>query len=408
MARQFFSDLPDTSTPLRASRLNGLLDGEEPMGQLVVDSIRSKNMFDKNTMVYSTNAYLPYDTSNTQLKYINNLAGVLVIKLNEGKTYTISKIAGGRFRGGFTNTPTPVLDTNNVITSRVNNNDTGTSITFTVPTNNPYFVCNFYSADQTADVNAGYSNILNSIQVEEGTSATTYFPYQKLDGNYDYINDRTMINKFTTIGATTGKYLSSDGNEVINSGFSYTDYIDVEENTQYSITAGTTDLSNAPAICFYNSNKIFISGVAFQNSFNKVIKTPANTKYVRISYANILSSSFSFNMININDLYSTDEYVIGRWIDGHKIYRKVVEFGAMPNATASSKQHGISNIYKIVHIGGYWEKNGSFNTLPNVNPSSQSASVNVSANSSVIWIQTGTDRTDCTATVVLEYTKTTD
>ena len=44
MAREFFKNLPNTTTPLSASRINGLLDGDEAMGNVVVDSIRGKNL----------------------------------------------------------------------------------------------------------------------------------------------------------------------------------------------------------------------------------------------------------------------------------------------------------------------------------------------------------------------------
>lgn len=46
MAREFFKDLPDTTTPVEADRLNGLLDGEEAMGNILVDSVTSKNLLD--------------------------------------------------------------------------------------------------------------------------------------------------------------------------------------------------------------------------------------------------------------------------------------------------------------------------------------------------------------------------
>lgn len=203
-----FQNLPSTSTPINATNLNAIqtnvenvFNGIEPMGNVVVDSIRSKNMFDKNSMVYTRNGYLPFDTSNTRLA---NFGGVgpatLVIKLEAGKTYTMSKIAGARFRAGFTNTPTPPLDTDNVIT-RIPNNDTGTSMTFTVPSGNVYFVCNFFSQDQTVDANIGYENMLNTIQIEEGTTATSYSPYQGLgyvsgsnaNGNYIKYDDGTLI-----------------------------------------------------------------------------------------------------------------------------------------------------------------------------------------------------------------------
>ena len=48
MAKEFFKNLPDTSTPLNASRLNGLLNGNEAMGNIVVGDVRCKNLIPNN------------------------------------------------------------------------------------------------------------------------------------------------------------------------------------------------------------------------------------------------------------------------------------------------------------------------------------------------------------------------
>ena len=39
MSREFFKNLPDTTTPLNAQRMNGFLNGNEAMGSIVVDDI---------------------------------------------------------------------------------------------------------------------------------------------------------------------------------------------------------------------------------------------------------------------------------------------------------------------------------------------------------------------------------
>ena len=55
MAKEFFKNLPDTSTPLSAERLNGLLDGEESMGNIIVEDIKSKNLFNINDITNQAN-----------------------------------------------------------------------------------------------------------------------------------------------------------------------------------------------------------------------------------------------------------------------------------------------------------------------------------------------------------------
>ena len=56
--KEFFKNLPDETTPYEADRFNDLLNGEESMGSIVVEDIRSKNLFDKNSVI--ENYYLSY------------------------------------------------------------------------------------------------------------------------------------------------------------------------------------------------------------------------------------------------------------------------------------------------------------------------------------------------------------
>ena len=224
MTRIRFEDLPSTNTPRNAENLNKLnnvvISTTEPTTGEEVWVQKGKNLFDKNSMVYSNQAYLPGDINSTQIKDYNSIGTyILIIKLLEGETYTISKRAGGRFRAGFTNIENPALNTDNVITLRLNNNDTGTSMTFTVPTGSPYFVCNYYSSDQTADTSVGYDNILNSIQIEEGSIATSYEPY--IDKKIYTKNNNDVYDKFYEEGyAPNGFYSLGEGaaNTPTNSG----------------------------------------------------------------------------------------------------------------------------------------------------------------------------------------------
>lgn len=52
--------------------------------------------------------------------------------------------------------------------------------------------------------------------------------------------------------------------------------------------------------------------------------------------------------------YSTSETDSGeKWIDGKTIYKKTVDFGALPNNTTQSVNHGISGISRIIKMEGY-------------------------------------------------------
>ena len=96
------------------------------------------------------------------------------------------------------------------------------------------------------------------------------------------------VNRFIKSTATTNKYITATG--TITAGGNYwdlTDYIDVSQWTHY-IASGWTNLGNAPATCFYDSNKKFISGVAGNNtSARHSLPIPTGAAYMRFSYAHV-------------------------------------------------------------------------------------------------------------------------
>ena len=120
----------------------------------------------------------------------------------------------------------------------------------------------------------------NSIKLEvSGTYAT------KNDTNNLQIGG---VNRFIKSTATINKYITATG--TITAGGNYwdlTDYIDVSQWTHY-IASGWTSLGNAPATCFYDSNKKFISGVAGNNtSARHSLPIPTGAAYMRFSYAHV-------------------------------------------------------------------------------------------------------------------------
>lgn len=120
----------------------------------------------------------------------------------------------------------------------------------------------------------------NSIKLEvSGTYAT------KNDINNLQIGG---VNRFIKSTATINKYITATG--TITDGGNYwdlTDYIDVSQWTHY-IASGWTNLGNAPATCFYDSNKKFISGVAGNNtSARHSLPIPIGAAYMRFSYAHV-------------------------------------------------------------------------------------------------------------------------
>ena len=108
--------------------------------------------------------------------------------------------------------------------------------------------------------------------------------------------------------------------------------------------------------------------------------------------------------------YSTTEKKIGKWINGKPLYRKVMEFGNLPNNTSLYKNHEISNIDKIIGIKAIGTDGTQFYPIPFV-PTAYMYSntvVALRANKTQVGVFASTDFTSHTATIILEYTKTTD
>ena len=107
--------------------------------------------------------------------------------------------------------------------------------------------------------------------------------------------------------------------------------------------------------------------------------------------------------------YSTSEVNTGlKWINGKPIYRKVVNFGALPNSTYKIINHNISNINFIVKVECVTTDGTYYFEIPRAGIPNM-YSVDLYTTKTKITIETSIDYSAYTTTyVILEYTKTTD
>jgi len=139
-----------------------------------------------------------------------------------------------------------------------------------------------------------------------------------------------------------------------------------------------------------------------------VLNVFANAVYQGFIQAEMKSAYV--NVYDSDKIYSTTEINTGRtWIDGKSIYRKVIDFGAMPNAALKVVAHGITTPDVIVNMYGT-ARNTTTNdkrVLPHVNISGAGSSIQMIADNTNISIHSGT--TDRTALnecyITMEYTK---
>lgn len=108
--------------------------------------------------------------------------------------------------------------------------------------------------------------------------------------------------------------------------------------------------------------------------------------------------------------YSTTEINTGmKWIDGKLIYRKVINFGTLPNNGGKSVNTGITDLGEIINIRGYSDNGNQTLPIPHVATSPQnSIQIACGLNNQQVRITTASDRSSYTNTkVILEYTKVT-
>ena len=110
---------------------------------------------------------------------------------------------------------------------------------------------------------------------------------------------------------------------------------------------------------------------------------------------------------NLNANYSTEEQVIGKWIDGKPLYRKTINVGTLPNNTVLRVAHNIINYDRFVNIIGSAKSPTQSLTFPFVG-GDPSYNIAIQVTADYIVIITSSDRSAFNGYVTLEYTKTTD
>ena len=138
------------------------------------------------------------------------------------------------------------------------------------------------------------SNVYFTLQLESGSSASEWEEYTggQPAPNPDYpqvihtiTGDNEVVvcgkNLFDKSTSETKKFINKNTGNVDNSNnWSASDFIPIEQNSNYIYSGITNGWSGSAGTCFYDSNKTFISSIS---STTQSFTTPNNAKYVRIS-----------------------------------------------------------------------------------------------------------------------------
>lgn len=200
-----------------------------------------KNLFDKDN-ANTLNALI--NTSNNTLKADND-AKILYIPCKPNTTYTISKILSSRFIVCFTDTlPSAGTSVTNIVI-----NHSATSITNTSSANSHYIVVYYFLNGVDTKTQ---QEILNSIQIELGSTATAYEPYN--NGKWYLKKNTKKISNIITSTVTL-----SNGNIG-----GYTNSVNVPNKIE---------LQNNIAKCnkaTFDKNRNMATGTFYENTYNFV------------------------------------------------------------------------------------------------------------------------------------------
>ena len=220
----------------------------------------------------------------------------------------------------------------------------------------------------------------------------------------------------------------------------------LNSSTQYTMSANVTNPSNHNAglhteyngnhVRSMSSNSSFKSNITFTTDSNGIIEVSLFTNWSStvlsetVIYDNIQleigTSATSYETyvepktyirndngiyeeyIPANETYSKSEIRIGTWINNKPLYRKVVDFGALPNAASKNVAHNISNLGIVTRLSGM-ATNGTYHfPMPLVATDALTSQIQLYINGANITIRTGSNRSSFNGYVIIEYTKTSD
>ena len=151
------------------------------------------------------------------------------------------------------------------------------------------------------------------------------------------------------------------------------------------------------------------------NNLNQEEKDNGTSYY--IPDASIVSNiTVMGNRFDKANIYTTDERMIGRWIDGKPLYQKTIDCGALPNNETKRVSLGLLSTNCIIYSVDCWGvRPGDRNAvipIPFVDDILKSGDMlmNIETNSGALDIRfmTSADRSSYNAYATIRYTKTTD
>ena len=215
------------------SIVNGSLQGTNAMGSIVVDDVTCKNMFNSGLSIATGEYYDNTTGAITTTGSANNYLQEAYIKVQPNTQYTISSASGSTFLR-------VVEYTNNRTFIKTNSSGTSNTMTITTTATTEYVRLSMVGAD-----------VLTTLQLEQGSTATTYTPYKAFANEEIYSTNEVRI----------GTWI--DGSDLYRKGFSGT----TSSNTQTQLSvSNVSKLINSGGYVVFDSNYSLPVNTAFGTS----------------------------------------------------------------------------------------------------------------------------------------------
>lgn len=116
------------------------------------------------------------------------------------------------------------------------------------------------------------------------------------------------------------------------------------------------------------------------------------------------------NYVDGKGTYSTNEVVVGTWINGKPIYRRVIDMGELPSNTSKIINHNIENIDFVTSVKGLGITSTNHYNIPfaPIDLMYSGLSIGIRASDTEISLATNKEISGHRVYGILEYTKTTD
>ena len=275
-----------------------------------------KNLFDKNNL-NKINASI--DISTNKL-YQNNNYRLLYIPCKSNTTYTISKISSNYLDVGYTKT-TPAFDVD--VYGYITSSSPHKNITITTGSDAKYLFVRYYKTDDTLTE----QEILDTIQIEEGTQATSYSPYKtpiefcEIGDYQDEFRETTGKNLFDKNNANViNAYCEPDSIKVLNVARAI--YIPITGGKTYTISKNGSARLRAATTEEIPANNVEITDYVVadgSSTTNVTITTSNNTKYLFV-YFYLTSDS---NTKTLDEILSIMQIEEGSTATEYEPYGKV-------------------------------------------------------------------------------------